>query len=48
MSPQQLIKFQQLNRLFEQGQAQPKQIKQLSELLANMNTDKIPPTSLTL
>lgn len=39
MSPEQLKKLQQLRRLFEQGLAGPAQIKQLSELLANINHD---------
>lgn len=43
MSPQQLIIFQQLNRLFEKGEANPKQIRQLSELLASLNTGNITP-----
>jgi hypothetical protein len=37
MSPAQLKTLQQLSELFEDGLAGPKQIKQLSELLAEIN-----------
>jgi len=37
MSPEQLKKLQALSQLFEEGQAGPSQIKQLSELLAVIN-----------
>lgn len=37
MSPEQLKTLQQLSQLFEDGLAGPKQIKQLSELLAEIN-----------
>lgn len=37
MSPEQLLKLQKLSRLFEDGLAGPDQIKQLSEILANIN-----------
>lgn len=37
MSPEQLKTLQQLSQLFESGAAGPKQIKQLSELLAEIN-----------
>ena len=37
MSPEQLRTLQKLSRLFEEGRAGPKQIKQLSELLATIN-----------
>lgn len=47
MSPQQLKTFEQLNRLFEKGQAEPKQIKELSELLAMLNTERVPSQTLT-
>lgn len=47
MSPQQLVMFQQLSRLFESGQAQPNQIKELQELLAVLNHDKMPPASFS-
>jgi hypothetical protein len=37
MSPEQLKNLQQLSQLFENGLAGPKQIKQLSELLTEVN-----------
>lgn len=37
MSPDQLKTLQYLSQLFEEGQAGPEQIKQLSELLATIN-----------
>lgn len=37
MSPEQLLTLQKLSRLFEDGLAGPDQIKQLSEILANIN-----------
>ena len=37
MSPEQLKKLQQLNQLFAQGSVGPKQVKQLSALLAEIN-----------
>ncbi|NQZ79667.1 MAG: hypothetical protein HRT52_01505 [Colwellia sp.] len=37
MSPEQLRTLQNLSRLFEDGRAGPRQIKQLSELLATIN-----------
>lgn len=37
MSPEQLKTLQYLSQLFEEGQAGPDQIKQLSELLATIN-----------
>ena len=37
MSPEQLKKLQALSQLFEEGEAGPSQIKQLSELLAVIN-----------
>jgi hypothetical protein len=37
VSPEQLKTLQKLSRLFEEGVAGPKQIKQLSELLADIN-----------
>jgi hypothetical protein len=37
MSPEQLKNLQQLSQLFENGLAGPKQIKQLSQLLADIN-----------
>jgi len=46
MSPEQLKKLQQLSQLFEEGIAGPEQLKQLSELLANVNNfdDTIDPS----
>jgi hypothetical protein len=37
MSPEQLKQLRYLSQLFEEGQAGPDQIKQLSELLASIN-----------
>ncbi len=37
MSPEQLNTLQKLSQLFEDGLAGPKQIKQLSELLSEIN-----------
>ncbi len=37
MSPEQLQTLQKLSQLFEDGLAGPKQVKQLSELLAEIN-----------
>ncbi|WP_019026720.1 hypothetical protein [Colwellia piezophila] len=37
MSPVQLKKLQELSRIFSQGKANPKQIQQLSDLLAQIN-----------
>jgi hypothetical protein len=37
MSPEQLRTLKKLNRLFEDGRAGPKQIKQSSELFATIN-----------
>lgn len=37
MSPEQLKNLAELSRLFEEGMAGPKQIKELSELLAEIN-----------
>jgi len=37
MSPAQQKKLQELSLVFSQGKASPKQIKQLSELLAQIN-----------
>ncbi|XQW84713.1 hypothetical protein ACOYR1_16480 [Thalassotalea piscium] len=37
MSPEQLVKLQKLSELFEQGNAGAEQIKELSELLAEIN-----------
>lgn len=37
MSPAQLNTLQQLSRLFEEGVAGPRQIKELSELLSTIN-----------
>ena len=37
MSPEQLKTLQQLSQLFEEGFAGPKQVKQLSALLAEIN-----------
>jgi hypothetical protein len=37
MSPEQLRTLQKLNRLFEDGRAGPRQIKELSELFATIN-----------
>jgi hypothetical protein len=37
MTPEQLKELQNLSQLFEQGLAGPDQIKQLSDLLANIN-----------
>ncbi len=37
MSPDQQKKLQELSQIFSQGEASPKQIQQLSELLAQIN-----------
>jgi len=37
MSPAQLKKLQELSQIFSQGKANPKQIQQLSALLAQIN-----------
>lgn len=37
MSPEQLKMLQELSQIFEQGRAGPKQIKELSDLLALIN-----------
>ncbi|KGJ95042.1 hypothetical protein [Colwellia psychrerythraea] len=37
MSPTQLKKLQELSQIFSQGKANPKQIQQLSALLAQIN-----------
>jgi hypothetical protein len=37
MSPSQLKKLQELSQIFSQGKANPKQIQQLSALLAQIN-----------
>jgi len=37
MSPAQLKKLQELSQVFRQGKANPKQIQQLSSLLAQIN-----------
>ncbi len=37
MSPDQLKKLQELSQIFSQGKANPKQIQQLSALLAKIN-----------
>lgn len=37
MSPSQLKELKELSYIFSQGQASPKQIQQLSELLAQIN-----------
>lgn len=37
MSPSQLKKLQELSQVFSQGKANPKQIQQLSALLAQIN-----------
>ncbi len=38
MSPAQLKKLQELSQIFSQGKANPKQIQQLSALLAQINS----------
>ncbi|TPH17674.1 hypothetical protein [Litorilituus lipolyticus] len=45
MSPAQLKKLQELSQIFSQGKANPKQIQQLSALLAQINQfeDEHPP-----
>ena len=37
MSPEQLMKLQKLSQVFEEGAAGPQQIKELSELLSEIN-----------
>jgi hypothetical protein len=37
MSPAQLKKLQELSHVFSQGKAHPKQLQQLSDLLAQIN-----------
>lgn len=41
MSPEQLQILQRLSKLFEEGLADPSQIKELSALLAEINTNQI-------
>ena len=46
MSPAQLKKLQELSQIFSQGKANPKQIQQLSALLAEINRyDETEPTA---
>lgn len=48
MSPEQLKTLQKLSRLFEEGIAGPDQIKQLAELLANINHEQEPEPAFSL
>ncbi|MGB1199809.1 MAG: hypothetical protein ACPG46_12225 [Thalassotalea sp.] len=43
MSPEQLLQLQNLTQLFEEGLAGPKQIQELSELLAAINKTSFEP-----
>ena len=42
MSSQKSVMFEHLSRVFERDQAHPDQIKQLSDLLAVLNINKVP------
>tara|TARA_B110000467_G_C18265087_1_gene448701 strand:- start:531 stop:713 length:183 start_codon:yes stop_codon:yes gene_type:complete len=47
MSPVQLKELQELSQIFSQGKANPKQIQQLSALLAHINRNEYEPRCMT-